>query len=277
MVPQRVTEWFDFSGRVAVVTGGGGVLCSRMAEVLAEHGATVVVLDIAVAAAQAVASRIESAGGAARALSCNVLDTASVEQAAASVLDAYGRVDILINGAGGNKAEATTSPDRSLFDLPADAIRWVFELNSMGTLLPSLIFGRSMAAAGEGAILNMSSMNALRPLTRIPAYSAAKAAVSNFTQWLAVHLAQEYSPRIRVNALAPGFFVTEQSRYLHVDPATGAYTPRGQAIVSHTPMGRFGVPDDLLGAMLFLLSPAAAFVTGVVLPVDGGFSVYSGV
>jgi NAD(P)-dependent dehydrogenase (short-subunit alcohol dehydrogenase family) len=147
----------------------------------------------------------------------------------------------------------------------------------MGTIVPCLVFGRHMAAAGEGAILNISSMNALRPLTRIPAYSAGKAAVSNFTQWLAVHLAQEYSPRLRVNALAPGFFVTEQTRYLHVDATTGAYTPRGEAILAHTPMQRFGTPADLVGAMLFLVSPAAAFITGVVLPVDGGFSAFSGV
>jgi len=165
----------------------------------------------------------------------------------------------------------------SFFDLPADAVRGVFDLNFMGTLLPSQVFGKLMAEQGEGVILNVSSMNAFRPLTRIPAYSAAKAAVSNFTQWLAVHVAQEYSPNIRVNALAPGFFLTEQNRFLLTDEASGELTPRGRTIIEHTPMARFGDPEDLAGTVLWLLSPAASFVTGVVVPVDGGFSAFSGV
>jgi NAD(P)-dependent dehydrogenase (short-subunit alcohol dehydrogenase family) len=186
-------------------------------------------------------------------------------------------VDILVNGAGGNKKQATTSPDLSFFDLPPDAIRWVFDLNFLGTLLPSQVFGQPMAEQGAGCILNVSSMNAFRPLTRIPAYSAAKAAVSNFTQWLAVHMAQEYSSRIRVNAIAPGFFLTEQNRFLLTEETTGNLTPRGRTIIEHTPMGRFGAPEDLVGTVVWLLSPAAAFVTGVVVPVDGGFSANSGV
>jgi NAD(P)-dependent dehydrogenase (short-subunit alcohol dehydrogenase family) len=186
-------------------------------------------------------------------------------------------VDILINGAGGNKKEATTTPNLRFFDLPPDAVQWVFSLNFLGTLLPSQVFGQLMAEQGEGVILNVSSMNAFRPLTRIPAYSAAKAAVSNFTQWLAVHMAQEYSPDIRVNALAPGFFLTEQNRFLLTDEATGNLTPRGKTIIDHTPMARFGNPEDLVGTTLWLLSPASGFVTGVVVPVDGGFSAFSGV
>jgi NAD(P)-dependent dehydrogenase (short-subunit alcohol dehydrogenase family) len=183
----------------------------------------------------------------------------------------------LINGAGGNKPDASTNADRSFFDLSADALRWVFDLNLMGTIIPSQIIGRHMAERKEGVILNISSMNAYRPLTRIPAYSAAKAGASNFTQWLAVHMAQEYSPRIRVNAIAPGFFLTEQNRYLLTDAETGALSARGQKIIDHTPMGRFGKPEDLDGAVLWLMSSASAFVTGIIIPVDGGFSAYSGV
>jgi len=192
-------------------------------------------------------------------------------------LGQFGRVDILINGAGGNRKRATTSPDLAFFDLPADAIQWVFSLNFIGTLLPSQVFGRLMAEQEHGVILNVSSMNAFRPLTRIPAYSAAKAAVSNFTQWLAVHMAQEYSPRIRVNAIAPGFFLTEQNRFLLTDEQTGELTLRGKTIIAHTPMGHFGDPEDLIGTVLWLLSPGAKFVTGIVVPVDGGFSAFSGV
>jgi len=208
---------------------------------------------------------------------CDVLDKASLEAARDAVLTRFGRVDILVNGAGGNKKQATTSPDLSFFDLPPDAIRWVFDLNFVGTLLPSQVFGKLMAEQGQGVILNISSMNGFRPLTRIPAYSAAKAAVSNFTQWLAVHVAQEYSPRIRVNALAPGFFLTEQNRFLLTDEASGELTPRGRTIIEHTPMGRFGDPEDLIGTVVWLLGDGARFVTGVVVPVDGGFSAFSGV
>ncbi len=270
-------QWFGLEGRVAAVTGGGGVLCAELSRALGKLGAKVAVLDLFVEAAQRVADEIVAEGGQALAVQCNVLEKASIEAAAAQVLDAYGRVDILINGAGGNKAQATTSADLPFFDLPADAVQWVFNLNFLGTLLPSQVFGKAMVDQGEGAILNISSMNAFRPLTRIPAYSAAKAAVSNFTQWLAVHIAQEYSPKIRVNALAPGFFLTEQNRFLLTEEGTGDLTARGQTIITHTPMDRFGVPADLVGTTVWLLSEASAFVTGVVIPVDGGFSAFSGV
>jgi NAD(P)-dependent dehydrogenase (short-subunit alcohol dehydrogenase family) len=186
-------------------------------------------------------------------------------------------VDTLINAAGGNNPRATTGPDLPFFDLPPDALRFVFDLNVVGTILPSQVFGRQMAQDGKGVILNISSMNALRPLTRIPAYSAAKAGVSNFTRWLSVHMAQEYSPRIRVNAIAPGFFLTAQNRFLLNDEQTGELTERGRTIIAHTPMDRFGDPADLLGTVIWLISPASSFVTGIVVPVDGGFSAFSGV
>jgi NAD(P)-dependent dehydrogenase (short-subunit alcohol dehydrogenase family) len=192
-------------------------------------------------------------------------------------ITAFGHVDILINGVGGNKPQATTSAEARFFDLPTEALRWVFDLNLMGVMLPSQIFGKIMAEQKKGVILNISSMNGFRPLTRVAAYSAAKAGVSNFTQWLAVYMAKECSPEIRVNAIAPGFFRTDQNRFLLTDKDTGKLTPRGQAIIDHTPMGRFGSPEDLLGAVLWLLSPAASFVTGIVVPIDGGFSAFSGV
>ena len=209
-------------------------------------------------------------------LGCDVLDRRSIEFAACEIIEKFQRVDILINGAGGNKPQATTNPDQSFFDLSTEALRWVFDLNLMGTILPSQVFGRIMADQKRGVILNISSMNAIRPLTRIAAYSAAKAGVSNFTQWLAVHMAQNYSPEIRVNAIAPGFFVGEQNRKLLLNE-DGSLTPRGQSILFHTPMARFGIPEDLLGTVVWLVSPASDFVTGIVIPVDGGFSAYSGV
>ena len=273
----RLEELYKIDGKVAVITGGGGVLCSMMASALYQAGVKVAVLDLKEDMAQAVAEMIRSQGGQAIALACDVLDKASLVRAAQTVVEAFGSVDFLINGAGGNDKRATTSPDLNFFNLPADSIRQVFDLNCLGTLLSCQVFGKLMVEQNQGVILNISSMNALRPLTRIPAYSAAKAAVSNFTQWLAVHLAQEYSPAIRVNALAPGFFLTDQNRFLLTDPDSGVLTGRGQKIIDHTPMQRFGIPEDLLGAMFFLLSPASAFVTGVVMPVDGGFSAYSGV
>lgn len=268
---------FNLKNSVAVLTGGGGVLCATMSKALARAGAKVAVLDISMDTAQKVVAEIQAEGGTAMAIRCDVLDKASIEAAAQIVLEKFGRVDILVNGAGGNKKEATTSPDLSFFDLPPEAAQWVFNLNFLGTLLPSQVFGKIMVAQDEGVILNISSMNAFQPLTRIPAYSGAKAAVSNFTQWLAVHLAQEYSPQIRVNALAPGFFLTEQNRFLLTDAETGELTLRGQTIIDHTPQAKFGDPEDLLGAMFWLLSPASQFVTGIVVPVDGGFSAFSGV
>lgn len=270
-------ECYDFSGQTVVVTGGAGVLCAAMCRILGSAGARIAILDVKPGAAEGLAAEICSNGGEAIGITCDVLDRASVESAVQRVVTAYRGVDILINGAGGNRPQATSTPEMPFFDLPADAIRWVFDLNLMGTILPSQVFGRIMAQQKRGVILNISSMNAFRPLTRIPAYSAAKAGVSNFTQWLAVHMAQEYSPQIRVNAIAPGFFLTEQNRFLLTEKETGALTPRGQSVIEHTPMRRFGTPDDLLGTVLWLLSPAAAYVTGVVVPVDGGFSAFSGV
>lgn len=274
---QGVSDFFQLSGKVAAITGGGGVLCGTMARALGKHGVRVAVLDLNTEAAERVAAEVCAAGGEAVGIVVDVLDRASVEAAAQQVMDAFGRVDILINGAGGNKKQATTSAELSFFDLPQEAVRWVFDLNFLGTLIPCQVFGKLMVEQDEGCILNISSMNAFRPLTRIPAYSAAKAAVSNFTQWLAVHMSQEYSPHIRVNAIAPGFFLTEQNRFLLTDEATGELTPRGRTIIDHTPMGRFGEPEDLIGTVIWLLSPGAAFVHGVVVPVDGGFSAFSGV
>jgi NAD(P)-dependent dehydrogenase (short-subunit alcohol dehydrogenase family) len=248
-----------------------------MACALVGCGANVVILDRDTALAQRLVHRFEpTTTGRAMAVYGDVLKRETLEQARDVILHEFGRIDGLINGAGGNRADATTTPDRSFFDLPEEALRFVFDLNLMGTIMPSQIFGQMMAQQGEGVILNVSSMNAFRPLTRIAAYSAAKAGVSNFTQWLAVHMAQEYSPRIRVNAIAPGFFIGQQNRRLLLNE-DDSLTPRGQAILAHTPLGRFGNPDDLLGAVLWLLSPASAFVSGVVIPIDGGFSAYSGV
>ncbi len=272
-----LSQLFDLSGQTAVVTGGAGVLCASMCRALAAAGAKVAVLDLNAEAAEALAAEIRSSGADVIGVACNVLDKTSIESAAQTVVARFGRVDILVNGAGGNKPAATTNPEQKFFDLPADALRWVFDLNLMGTILPSQVFGKLMAEQKSGILLNISSMNAFRPLTRIAAYSAAKAGVSNFTQWLAVHMAQEYSPEIRVNAIAPGFFLTEQNRFLLTDKATGELTPRGKSIIGHTPMGCFGAPEDLIGAMLWLLSRASAFVTGIVVPVDGGFSAFSGV
>ena len=248
-----------------------------MAEALASCGARVGLLDIKPEAAEAAAKRITDAGGTAVAVQADVLDRKSLAAAEKKVQEQFGPVDMLINGAGGNSPKATTSPEAPFFDLSEDAIRWVFELNCLGTILPSQVFGRTMAERDKGLIINISSMNAFRPLTRIPAYSAAKAAVSNFTQWLAVHMSRNYSTNIRVNAIAPGFFLTEQNRFLLTDKESGKLTERGKTIIGHTPMGRFGDPGDLVGTLLWLASEGAAFVHGVIIPVDGGFSAFSGV
>jgi len=268
---------FDLEGQVAVLTGGGGVLVSCMAKELARRGVKVAILDLFPEAAQKVADEIARAGGQAVVVKCNVLDKASVAEAAAAVEKQWGRVDILVNGAGGNKKEATTSPDLSFFDLPVDALKFVMDLNLLGTILPAQVFGQIMARQKSGVIVNISSMNSFRPLTRIIGYSAAKAAINNVTQWLAVHLAQNCSPAIRVNAIAPGFFETAQNKFLLRDEKTGQLTARGNQIIGHTPAGRFGAPEDLLGALVWLVSPAARFVSGIIVPVDGGFSAYSGV
>ena len=274
---QEVAKMYNFTGRTIAITGGAGILGGEMACALVGCGANVAILDRDPSLANRLMDRLGCGPGCAIVVYADVLERDTLLQAEETILKEFGPVDTLINGAGGNKKDATTSPDLSFFDIPADAARWVFDLNFLGTLVPTQIFSRPMAERGEGNILNVSSMNAFRPLTRIPAYSAAKAAISNFTQWLAVHMAQEYSPNIRVNALAPGFFLTDQNRFLLTDEATSQLTPRGQSIINHTPMGRFGDPEDLIGTMMWLLSPASAFVTGIVVPVDGGFSAFSGV
>ncbi len=275
---QTLTKQFDFCNQTIVLTGGAGVLGSEIACTLSGCNANVVLLDRDMDLAQKAIERFPTnTKGRAVRVFADVLNPEILHQAYEMIKTEFGAVDILINAAGGNHPSATTSADLSFFDLPVDALRFVGELNLLGTILPCQVFGRGMAERGEGVILNISSMNALRPLTRIPAYSAAKAAVSNFTQWLAVHMAQNYSPRIRVNAIAPGFFLTKQNRFLLTDKDTGELTARGKSILAHTPMNRFGTPEDLLGATMWLISPAASFVTGAVIPLDGGFSAFSGV
>jgi len=273
----ELTRIYDFTGQTIVVTGGTGILGGEIACALAGCGANIAIVDRNLDPAQSLLERMGPCANQATVIGGDVLDVSSLRQAAEVILERFGRIDGLVNAAGGNKPQATTRPDLSFFDLPTDALRWVFDLNILGTMLPCQVLGKIMAEGGHGTILNVSSMNAFRPLTRIPAYSAAKAGVSNFTQWLAVHMAQEYSPQIRVNAIAPGFFLTAQNRFLLTDEKTGEMTPRGQSIIAHTPMSRFGNPEDLMGAVLWLLSPASSFVTGIIVPIDGGFSAYSGV
>lgn len=279
MTAKTYMDAYDFTGQTIVITGGGGVLGGGMARALFACGANVAILDYNLQAARKVADSLAGGSGGGRALAAqgNVLQVESVQAAVHLVLAEFGKIDGLINAAGGNHPDASTGSERSFFDLPLEALHRVFDLNLMGTLIPSQVVGRHMAERKQGVILNISSMNALRPLTRIPAYSAAKAGVSNFTQWLAVHMAQEYSPNIRVNAIAPGFFLTEQNRFLMTDKETGELSARGRRVIDHTPMGRFGDPEDLNGTVLWLMSPASAFVTGIVVPVDGGFSAYGGV
>ena len=271
-----MNELFDVSGKVVAITGAGGILCGTMAKVLAEAGAKVAVWDIIEEAAAEVAGQIKAQKCQAIAVKCDVLDKRSLEAAKKDTIAELGEIDVLINGAGGNKKEATTSPDLAFFDLPTDAVRFVFDLNFLGTFLTTQIVAKDMAERGKGIILNISSMTGIQPLTKVPVYSAAKAAVSNFTQWLAVHVCQNYSEDIRVNAIAPGFFLTGQNRFLLTDEKTGELTDRGKTVIEHTPMGRFGQPEELIGTVFWLLSDAAKFVTGVVVPVDGGFSAFSG-
>jgi NAD(P)-dependent dehydrogenase (short-subunit alcohol dehydrogenase family) len=279
MATNQYLNFYDFTGKTIIVTGGGGVLCGEMARALFECGANVAILDYSLQAAQKKVSSLEAKPGSGKALpvQANVLQPEAVQAAVDQTLAEFGQIDGLINGAGGNKPDATTSAEKSFFDLSLDALRWVFDLNLLGTIIPSQVVGRHMVERKQGVILNVSSMNAYRPLTRIPAYSASKAGASNFTQWLATHMAQEYSPQIRVNAIAPGFFLTEQNRFLMTEKETGKPTERGQKIQDHIPMGRLGAPQDLSGTVLWLMSPASAYVTGIVVPVDGGFSAYSGV
>ncbi|MGE4564869.1 MAG: SDR family oxidoreductase [Victivallaceae bacterium] len=278
----------DLSGKVAVVTGGGGILCSVMAQALAECGAKVAILDLREENAAKAAAEITKAGGTAIGVAANVLELESLRAAEAKIRAAFGKCDILINGAGGNHPKGTTSKEylfpedlvnkpenvNTFFDLDPAGVGFVFNLNFLGSLLPTQVFARGMAESQSGVVINISSMNAFTPLTKIPAYSGAKAAVSNFTQWLAVHLSKV---NIRVNAIAPGFFLTDQNRALLTNP-DGSLTARGATILAHTPMGRFGTPEDLVGALLFLVDDkAAGFVNGTVLPVDGAFSAFSGV
>lgn len=283
-MPRSIAERFDLSGRVAAITGAGGALCGAMADALGAAGVKVAVIDIDADKAEARAGAIAAAGGSARAFACDVLDAAALKNCCRGLCERWGPPDFLINGAGGNDPRGSTSVEfhpaeddlpphgRSIFDLAGPDFRRVFDLNFMGALMASQEFGREMVARGRGVILNMSSMSAFTPLTKVPAYCAAKAAVSNFTQWLAVHFAHT---GVRVNALAPGFFMTEQLKFLHIDRKTGELLPRAQKVIAHTPMGRYGQPDDLIGAMIWLLSDASSFVTGAVVPIDGGFSSYT--
>ena len=268
---------FEVKDKVVAITGGSGVLGSDIACALAERSAKIAILDLRTDLHESITKRLKDANADYEVFKCDVLNKESMEECKDSVLKRFGQIDVLINGAGGNHPKATTNPDMSFFDIPVDAFNWVMQLNLSGTVIPSQVFGKYFAEKDEGVILNVSSMNAFRPLTRVPAYSSAKAAVSNFTRWLAVHMNQEYSKNIRVNAIAPGFFLTNQNRLLLTDEKTGELTQRGQQILDHTPMARFGNPEDLIGSILWLLSPASKFVTGIVVPVDGGFSAFSGV
>ena len=275
----------DLSGKVAVVTGAGGVLCSMFSRALAASGAKVALLDINAESVQKVAAEICAEGYEAKGYACDVLNQESLEAVHKAVLSDFGPCDILLNGAGGNNARANTDLEqfhpgdldkdvKTFFDLPQEGVEWVFRLNFIGTLLPTQVFGRDMTEKSGCNIVNISSMNAYTPLTKIPAYSGAKAAISNFTQWLAVHFAPA---GIRVNALAPGFFVTNQNRDLLFAP-DGTPSARAGKILAATPMGRFGEAEELIGTLLFLVNnDAAGFITGVVIPIDGGFSTYSGV
>ncbi len=278
-----ILERFDLEGRTVAITGGGGALCGAMADALGTMGVKVAVLDISVEKAEIRARAITRSGGTALAFGCDVLDAVQLRKSCEAIAAAWGPPDLLINGAGGNDPRGSTSVEfeepakegataRSFFDLDPSGFRHVFDLNFMGTFLTTQIFARGMVAKGKGSIVNISSMSAFMPLTKVAAYSAAKAAVSNFTQWLAVHFSHA---GVRVNALAPGFFMTAQLRFLHIDPKTGELLPRARQVIAHTPMGRYGQPDDLIGALVWLLSDASSFVTGVVVPIDGGFSSYS--
>lgn len=276
----------EFQNKVVVITGGGGVLCSRMAEHMASQGARVAILDLNKENADNIAERINAAGGMAIPVQVNVLEKPSLLSARTEIMDKLGPCDILINGAGGNHPKGTTSkthfeaddlnsPDdlMTFFDLDPDGVKFVFDLNFIGTLLPTQVFAKDMIGRDGCTIVNISSMNAFTPLTKIPAYSGAKAAISNFTQWLAVHFAKV---GIRVNAIAPGFFLTEQNRTLLTND-DGSLTARGNTIIEQTPMGKFGKPEDLLGSLVWLCGKESTFVTGVTIPIDGGFSAFSGV
>ncbi len=276
----------DLKDKVCVITGGAGVLGASMCEALCLAGVKTVVIDLNREAASVLAGRLNKEYGVETlGVPANVLDKSSLIEARDSIIDRFGKIDYLINAAGGNSPKATTGveqidPDDNIdtsdnfFGLDTESFRQVFDLNFMGTLLPVMVFGAELTGSGSGVIVNISSMAALRPLTKIPAYSAAKSSVNNFTQWLAVHFGKT---GVRVNAIAPGFFLTSQNRFLLTDKDTGELTPRGEKILANTPVGKFGKPEDLQGALLFLLSGLSSFINGVVLPVDGGYSAYGGV
>ncbi len=276
---------FELDGRIAVVTGAGGELAGAISRGLAERGVKIAVLDLNEATAELCAKKITGTGGTAAAYCCDVLNAGQLREVCTSIESEWGVPDLLLNGAGGNHPDASTHsefleredlaadhPGINFFDLPLEGVEATFALNFYGTLLSTQVFCRGMVEKGKGSIVNISSMNAFTPLTKIPAYSAAKSSVSNFTRWLAVHLSHT---GVRVNAVAPGFFMTEQLRFLHIDQKTGDFTPRAKKVIAHTPMGRYGEPEELLGTVVWLFSDASRFVTGTVIPVDGGFSSYA--
>lgn len=267
---------FDISGQVAVITGAGGVICGVMAREMAKKGAKIALLDLFVESAQQIADEINTAGGQAIAVAANVLDRASLEKARDAVVAAYGHIDILINGAGGNKKQATVSPELDFFHLDTEAFKWVFDLNVTGAVLTTIVFGELLAKQGTGNVINIASMATYHPLTNTVAYCGAKAAVANFTEWMATHFNQNYSKNIRVNAIAPGFLLTTQNRFL-MQQEDGSPTARGQRVLDKTPMGRYGDPAEMAGPVIWLCSEAASFVNGAVIPVDGGFSAFWGI
>ena len=268
---------YDFTGKTFAVTGGAGALGGDAVVALAGCGANVMILDLRLGSVPAIKERLGERASQVDACEVNVMSRDSLIAAGEAINKRFGPLYGLVNAAGGNSPKATVNPTMSYFDIPEEGMRFVLDLNILGTMMPCQILAKQMVETGEGVILNYSSMNAYRPLTNIAAYSASKAAITNFTAWLAVYLAQNYSGKIRVNAIAPGFFLGEQNRFLMIDQETGGWTARGQRVIDHTPMGRLGNPEDLLGCVLWLLSPAAAFVTGITVPVDGGFSAYAGV
>lgn len=272
----NISDFFDVKDKTIVITGGAGIICSEMARTLGSLGANIVVLDLSESAMEKLSKELSEKNIKHIVLKTNVLEKEQLLKAKEETILNFGKIDVLINGAGGNHPSATTSKEKSFFELPQDAVQWVFNLNFLGTFLASQVFGEYFAEKGEGQIINISSMNAFRPLTNIPAYSAAKAAVSNFTQWLAVHMNHNYSKKIRVNAIAPGFLLTNQNKFLLTND-DGSLTTRGNKILEHTPMERFGTPQDLISTILWLISEKSSFVNGIVVPIDGGFSAYSGV
>jgi len=276
ITPQALNHLFSLQGRVAIVTGGTGVLGGAIAHGLAAAGAKIGILGRRVERAAEVVEAIQANGGEAMAIPADALDPTALANARDAVLQQWGRIDILINAAGGNSPDATVFGDVTFFNLKREAVQKMLDLNLIGTILPSQVFGEVMAKAGKGSILNISSMAAQRPLTRVIGYAAAKSAIDNFTRWLAVDLATKHGQGVRVNAIAPGFFIGEQNRAFLIN-ADGSPTPRGETIIAHTPMKRFGEADELIGAAVWLCSDAAKFVTGIVVPVDGGFSAFGGV